>query len=471
MLVNAENLDLVRAEDVGNNVLSIREEKMNCDDENSKNYSSGEDSPRASIGPRRQKKQSSIRQLPGDEALLDTAADPSSKYPNGRHFVDHLYRDHAHDREEEYRDIEAQNAASNGGKEVSPRKNDSSRSCDNEYKAQRARGGVTIPFPFKLHRMLESVDRDGLSAIVSWQPHGRAFLVHKPNEFVSKVLPQNFRQSKLTSFQRQLNLYGFRRLTKGSDSGAYYHELFLRGRPFLCHKMVRTKIKGTGFKAASSPDTEPNFYEMEFVYDRRNSREQPVAAPPHLVKSVTPPQDSIVQKTDNFVPLVVTSRPSPKRQYSCKAGLMKPSLPIPAPSSPIPVSPDCRPQEPPQDEALTPIQGFHEGSAPAYISPFEPDIVSSAVISESATQCSEDSDVVMFEGKQFHYLDSLDLTVPVISGGVSRPGHVSLQQHRRRSSIKIPDDLFAPFLPDNDSSVDNFWANAAFDLDLPFSSY
>jgi hypothetical protein len=36
--------------------------------------------------------------------------------------------------------------------------------------------------------------------------------------------------SKLTSFQRQLNLYGFRRVTKGEDQGAYYHQRFQRGR-------------------------------------------------------------------------------------------------------------------------------------------------------------------------------------------------------------------------------------------------
>jgi hypothetical protein len=128
--------------------------------------------------------------------------------------------------------------------------------------ALKKKGGVGTPFPLKLHELLEKAEEEGLSEIVSWQPHGRAFVVHKPKEFVAGIMHRFFRQTKLTSFQRQLNLYGFNRLTKGSDSGGYYHELFVRGRPHLTKRMVRTKIKGTGFKAASNPACEPDFYHM-----------------------------------------------------------------------------------------------------------------------------------------------------------------------------------------------------------------
>jgi hypothetical protein len=120
-------------------------------------------------------------------------------------------------------------------------------------------GGVTNPFPEKLMEMLSKEGAENPS-VVSWLPHGRAFIVRKPKQFTQDIMPRYFRQTKLTSFQRQLNLYGFRRLTQGPDAGAYYHELFLRNRPELCTRMNRQKVKGTGHKQPTDASTEPNFY-------------------------------------------------------------------------------------------------------------------------------------------------------------------------------------------------------------------
>ena len=76
------------------------------------------------------------------------------------------------------------------------------------------------------------------------------------------VTNRYFKQNKLTSFQRQLNLYGFNRLTRGLDATGYYHQYFLRDREYLAKRMMRQRIKGTKIKGAASPDAEPDFYAM-----------------------------------------------------------------------------------------------------------------------------------------------------------------------------------------------------------------
>jgi hypothetical protein len=107
--------------------------------------------------------------------------------------------------------------------------------------------------------MLEQTELEGLSDVVSFFSHGRAFAIHKPRRFVAEVMNRFFRQSRFTSFQRQLNLYGFKRISQGPDNGGYYNELFLKGRPGLCVNMKRTRVKGNA-KLRRDPDTEPNFY-------------------------------------------------------------------------------------------------------------------------------------------------------------------------------------------------------------------
>jgi hypothetical protein len=57
-------------------------------------------------------------------------------------------------------------------------------------KRRGPRGGVVVPFPVKLYNMLKGVEQEGLEHIVSWQPHGRCFIVHKPKEFVEEIMPR-----------------------------------------------------------------------------------------------------------------------------------------------------------------------------------------------------------------------------------------------------------------------------------------
>eukprot|EP00980_Cylindrotheca_fusiformis_P017091 scaffold5247_cov130-Cylindrotheca_fusiformis.AAC.10 len=98
-----------------------------------------------------------------------------------------------------------------------------------------------IPFTWKLHSMLEDAESSGNEHIVSWVDSGRAFKVHDLDEFVGKVIPFYFRQSKWKSFQRQLYFYGYTR----TKAGAYQHPKFVKGRKALSLSMKPTKIRQT----------------------------------------------------------------------------------------------------------------------------------------------------------------------------------------------------------------------------------
>ncbi|KAL3764063.1 hypothetical protein ACHAW5_000538 [Stephanodiscus triporus] len=81
--------------------------------------------------------------------------------------------------------------------------------CASNQNGKRGpRGGIYDPFPIKFHRALDQIRDEGMDSIVSWVSHGRAFKIHKPKVFAATIMPRFFNQSKYTSFQRQLNLYG-----------------------------------------------------------------------------------------------------------------------------------------------------------------------------------------------------------------------------------------------------------------------
>lgn len=101
-------------------------------------------------------------------------------------------------------------------------------------------------FPQKLMEILAD---SSLTEIVSWLPHGRSFVILRPDLFCEEVLPRYLPpadsrgSTKYPSFTRKLNRWGFRQATRGADSGAFHHPFFLREQPELCMKMVCQKSR------------------------------------------------------------------------------------------------------------------------------------------------------------------------------------------------------------------------------------
>lgn len=102
------------------------------------------------------------------------------------------------------------------------------------------RNGEAESFPGKLYRLLAEVERKGNTHIVSFTPDEKAFMIHDRDAFMNDVAPRYFRQSRFTSFVRQLNLYGFGRLSYGPNRGGFAHPQFLRGRPELVEGIQRS---------------------------------------------------------------------------------------------------------------------------------------------------------------------------------------------------------------------------------------
>lgn len=131
-------------------------------------------------------------------------------------------------------------------------------------------------FPDRLYKMLEHIDLEGhhLAHIISWQHHGRSFVVHNVKLFEEQVLEHFFNQKHYSSFRRQLNLWDFKRIVgksnrtkvqRDEDQGTYYHECFLRTKWFLLPRIKRSGAKASNgkFIPGVHATTEPNFCAMQ----------------------------------------------------------------------------------------------------------------------------------------------------------------------------------------------------------------
>lgn len=107
---------------------------------------------------------------------------------------------------------------------------------------------LTSTFPYKLYEILND---DCSESSIKWLPHGHAFRIHDKEVFTTHVMPRYFNAKKMRSFERQLNLWGFQRITCGGDTGAWRHESFVRGHPEYLESIERT---ATARRASAPPE-------------------------------------------------------------------------------------------------------------------------------------------------------------------------------------------------------------------------
>ncbi|KAE9613534.1 hypothetical protein Lal_00015907 [Lupinus albus] len=125
--------------------------------------------------------------------------------------------------------------------------------CHHEGQSLRPRNPA--PFLLKTYNLLEEGEDDN-KKIVSWNVDGRGFVVWSPAEFSDLTLPRYFKHSNFSSFIRQLNTYGFKKIS--SKRWEFKHEKFQRGCKHLLVEITRKKGEPSVFPSYLKSCSEEN---------------------------------------------------------------------------------------------------------------------------------------------------------------------------------------------------------------------
>uniref|UniRef100_A0A8C5Q7W9 HSF-type DNA-binding domain-containing protein n=1 Tax=Leptobrachium leishanense TaxID=445787 RepID=A0A8C5Q7W9_9ANUR len=139
-------------------------------------------------------------------------------------------------------------------------------------------GSSTVPaFLVKLWTLVEDPSN---ADVIAWNWNGQNFLILDDQRFSKEILPKYFKHNNLSSFIRQLNMYGFKKvinlesgLLKSERAAAieFQHPSFKKGRAELLD-MIKRKISSVKPEdpSLSQEELQKVFYDLQELTDAQN---------------------------------------------------------------------------------------------------------------------------------------------------------------------------------------------------------
>ncbi|XWS56287.1 hypothetical protein CRYUN_Cryun09bG0072900 [Craigia yunnanensis] len=118
------------------------------------------------------------------------------------------------------------------------------------------------PFLLKTYMLVEDPAIDN---VISWNADGTGFVVWQPAEFARDLLPTLFKHSNFSSFVRQLNTYGFRKVA--TRRWEFCNDMFRKGERELLCNIQRRKAWANKQQTAAAIQVSP----QESDEDQRSS--------------------------------------------------------------------------------------------------------------------------------------------------------------------------------------------------------
>ncbi|XP_057748867.1 heat stress transcription factor B-2a-like [Arachis stenosperma] len=138
---------------------------------------------------------------------------------------------------------------------------------------QSLRPRCPAPFLLKTYDLLEeSGDGGSGGKIVSWNGDGSGFIVWSPAEFSELTLPRYFKHNNFSSFIRQLNTYGFKKIS--SKRWEFKHEKFQRGCRDMLVEITRKKCEPSVFPSYLKSSSEENAITSNNSMEENNNSHQ-----------------------------------------------------------------------------------------------------------------------------------------------------------------------------------------------------